>query len=125
VSLSAGLTRAYTYLATAYFRDHALHVLLDGSDSPAEPWTAWLYLVALAYSAAWACTQFTAQVLTVFQGDQTDMRARATVLLFALAYLHQWQGTAAFWATFGMTLITLGAMGLSTAYHAVFNVNKC
>ena len=62
VCASAGLTRAYTYLATAYLQDHALHGLLDGSDSAPEPWTAWLYLATLVYSAAWACTQFTEQV---------------------------------------------------------------
>jgi hypothetical protein len=62
VCTAAGLTRAYTYLATAFFQDHALHALLDGSGRPPEPWTAWLYQAALVYSAAWACTQFTEQV---------------------------------------------------------------
>lgn len=65
VCTAAGLTRAYTYLATAFFQDHALHGLLDGSGRPPEPWTAWLYQAALVYSAAWACTQFTEQVSCV------------------------------------------------------------
>lgn len=65
VCTAAGLTRAYTYVATAFFQDHALHVLLDGSGRPPEPWTAWLYQATLMYSAAWACSQLTEQVLLV------------------------------------------------------------
>ena len=47
------------------------------------------------------------------------MRARATVLLFILAYWHRWRGPWVFWLSSGMCLLTLAALAAASVARAM------
>ena len=100
-------------------QDHALHVLLDGQEREPEPFTSWLYLVCLAYSASWSCTQFTDQVLTALPANKTELRAEVTVLLFILAYWMEWDWTIVLWGTVGMFALTVGSIATALIAQSV------
>ena len=57
--------------------------------------------------------------MTALPGDRTDMRARATVLLFILAYWHRWRGPWVFWLSSGMCLLTLAALAAASVARAM------
>ena len=58
-------------------------------------------------------------MLTAFQGDKTDMRARVTVLLFIMAYWLGWHGPTVFWATIGMCVLTLSVIGATSVVQGL------
>ena len=112
VGLASALVRVCVWYGVCFFQNNAFHVMLE-NDLSRGGWD-WaccvLYSATLLFSACWTATQIREQVLPFFKHFPAtpSRRLKLVVCALALAALYrQRDAPAMFYATFGLSLLSL------------------
>lgn len=109
----SSLFKAYLIITIAWLQQNIIHIILEGNSD--MKFAIWLYMLILLLSINWNTTHVVYNVLTTFQEDPENMKIKYTIILFALAYMYQWNGI--YYAITAICVFQLVTMSLTLIYY--------
>lgn len=109
----SSIFKAYLIITIAWLQQNIIHIILEGNMD--MKFAMWLYMIILLLSINWNVTHVVYNLLTSIQDDPETMKIKYTIVLFALAYMYQWNGI--YYAITTLCLFQLITMSLTIIYY--------